>query len=157
MNDTDATLRVIGVAYDGSPEAQAALRCAAQLAVDAEAAVQVIGVFDYHVPAPAVGVNAMYAVPDGEEHCRDELLRALEDAAESLPPEVRAAVVFASGDPAEQLVKRADVLSLLVIGSRGYGPLRRALLGSVSARVLREASCPVLVVPRTAIGEPAAA
>jgi nucleotide-binding universal stress UspA family protein len=41
---------------------------------------------------------------------------------------------------------------LLVCGSRSYGPVRRVLLGSVSAALVRQASVPVLVVPR---GEPA--
>jgi nucleotide-binding universal stress UspA family protein len=35
---------------------------------------------------------------------------------------------------------------LIVIGSRGRGGLRRALLGSVSDSVIRHAHCPVLVI-----------
>ena len=35
------------------------------------------------------------------------------------------------------------------MGSRGYGAVRRALLGSVSAPLVRSAPCPVLVVPAT--------
>jgi hypothetical protein len=42
-----------------------------------------------------------------------------------------------------------------VVGSRGWGPVRRILLGSTSARLMREAHCPVLVLPRgAATGEP---
>jgi nucleotide-binding universal stress UspA family protein len=37
---------------------------------------------------------------------------------------------------------------LLVLGSRGYGPLRAVLLGGVSRRVAAEAHCPVVVLPR---------
>jgi nucleotide-binding universal stress UspA family protein len=36
------------------------------------------------------------------------------------------------------------------MGSRGYGPLRAVLLGGVAGRVLRDAACTVLVVPRGA-------
>jgi hypothetical protein len=36
----------------------------------------------------------------------------------------------------------------MIVGSRGYGPYRAVLLGSVSGRLVREAACPVLVVPR---------
>jgi hypothetical protein len=35
-----------------------------------------------------------------------------------------------------------------VLGSRGYGPLQRVLLGSVSRAVVNNAHCPVLVAPR---------
>jgi nucleotide-binding universal stress UspA family protein len=150
MNQTESKLHVIGVAYDGSPEADAALEVAAQLATDAHAALQLIGVFQHQpVPAPA-GLTGTYAPRVDDERLRDDLLRRLEDAADSLPPELRAAVVLANGDPAEQLVRRAAPLSLLVIGSHGYGPVRRMVLGSVSRRVVREAECPVLVVPRRA-------
>ena len=54
------------------------------------------------------------------------------------------------GDPAEVLVERAGGLDLRVVGSRGYGPVRHALLGTVSWRSRRGSACPVLVVPRTA-------
>ncbi len=35
-----------------------------------------------------------------------------------------------------------------VAGSRGYGPVARVLLGSVSTQLIHKAPCPVLVVPR---------
>lgn len=54
------------------------------------------------------------------------------------------------GDPAEVLAARSRELDLLVIGSRGYGPVRHALVGNVSWAVMRDAACPVLVVPRSA-------
>lgn len=54
------------------------------------------------------------------------------------------------GDPADVLAGRSRELDLLVVGSRGYGPVRHALLGGVSSDVMRKASCPVLVVPRSA-------
>ena len=39
-------------------------------------------------------------------------------------------------------------------GSRGYGPVRRLMLGSTSTRLVREAPCPVLVLTRGAEAEP---
>ena len=53
------------------------------------------------------------------------------------------------GNPGEVLAERARDLDLLVVGSRGRGPVRQALLGGVSSEVMRRATCPVLVVPRS--------
>jgi nucleotide-binding universal stress UspA family protein len=52
------------------------------------------------------------------------------------------------GDPADVLVDLSQRIDLLVCGSRGYGPLRGVLLGSVTRRVIAEAHCPVIVLPR---------
>jgi nucleotide-binding universal stress UspA family protein len=54
------------------------------------------------------------------------------------------------GDPGEVLARRSDAFDLLVVGSRGYGPVRHALEGNVSGKVMRAAASPVLVVPRSA-------
>jgi nucleotide-binding universal stress UspA family protein len=52
------------------------------------------------------------------------------------------------GDPGTVLCERADALGVdvVVVGSRGRGAIRRALLGSVSTYVVQNAPCPVLVV-----------
>jgi hypothetical protein len=52
------------------------------------------------------------------------------------------------GDPAEKLIDLSDQLDVLVCGSRGHGPVRAVLLGSVSRRLVAEAHCPVIVLPR---------
>jgi nucleotide-binding universal stress UspA family protein len=58
---------------------------------------------------------------------------------------------MADGIASEELRKQsAEGLDLLCLGSRGYGPVRRVLLGSVSSELLHEVYCPVVVVPRTA-------
>jgi nucleotide-binding universal stress UspA family protein len=54
------------------------------------------------------------------------------------------------GDPADVLIDLSDHLDALVCGSRGYGPLRAVLLGSVSHRLVAESHCPVIVLPRGA-------
>jgi nucleotide-binding universal stress UspA family protein len=62
-------------------------------------------------------------------------------------PDVPVEVRIEHTRPATLLVEAALNASLLVVGSRGRTGLRRLFLGSVSAEVLHEAQCPVLVVP----------
>jgi nucleotide-binding universal stress UspA family protein len=57
-----------------------------------------------------------------------------------------------SGDPGPAICTLASELSAaaIVIGSRGRGGLKRAVLGSVSDHVVRHAPCPVLVTRQRA-------
>jgi nucleotide-binding universal stress UspA family protein len=48
--------------------------------------------------------------------------------------------------PRQALLDVSERASLLVVGSRGHGPVRSVLLGSVSVGLAREAACPVVVV-----------
>jgi hypothetical protein len=54
----------------------------------------------------------------------------------------------------EELAQLSHHVDLLVVGSRSYGPLRRLLLGSTSAKLVHEAACPVLVLPRGQAAQP---
>ena len=49
----------------------------------------------------------------------------------------------------EELARFGDELDILVVGSRGYGPLRRLVSGSTSNYLERHARCSLLVLPRT--------
>ena len=53
------------------------------------------------------------------------------------------------GDPAESIIAAAEAegADMIVVGSHRRSPMGRAILGSVSDHVVREAACPVLVVP----------
>jgi nucleotide-binding universal stress UspA family protein len=89
---------------------------------------------------------------------RDELERAAGEMAESRLEEQLQKIEEAGaqiagtharvGFPDAQIVGLAGKLGagLIVMGSRGLGPLKRALMGSVSDSVVRHASCPILVV-----------
>jgi nucleotide-binding universal stress UspA family protein len=146
-DERDPALRVIGVAFDGSPEARAAVDVAAMLANAAGAAIRLIGVA--HEPArPASGMTGAWVAAEFDHHAA--LQRELESAADELPPDLRPQVVLRRGDPAATLIDEGAPLSLLVMGSHDRGPIRRALLGSVSAAVLRDPPCPVLVAGRAA-------
>jgi nucleotide-binding universal stress UspA family protein len=61
---------------------------------------------------------------------------------------IRADTVW--GDvPSEEVVRytEAEPTDLLVLGTHGYGTIGRALIGSVTSRVVRSATCPMLLVP----------
>jgi nucleotide-binding universal stress UspA family protein len=61
----------------------------------------------------------------------------------------------ACGTPAAEIVRYAGEqgADAIVLGSHGHGLVRRFMLGSVADRVIRHASCPVLVVPHRALRE----
>jgi nucleotide-binding universal stress UspA family protein len=136
-------LRVAAVGFNGMAESFAALDEAARLAAKFGGSLRVIGVA---TPIPAAGVAAA-AQADAE--AGPDFQTQLNDVVAELPSELRAQPVFERGDPAEKLLEDAEIgVDLLVLGSRGFGPLMRLLIGSVSSRVIRQAPCPVLVVPR---------
>ena len=54
------------------------------------------------------------------------------------------------GEPAEELALYSRSVDLLVIGSRGYGPIGRVVHGSTAEKLARTARCPLLVLTRGA-------
>jgi nucleotide-binding universal stress UspA family protein len=89
---------------------------------------------------------------------RARQLRELRRMASAFDLPGHARVRLAAGDPAEELVRLANELDaeFLVLGSGGRGELGSAVLGSVSAEVIRSAPCPVVVVPPDAALDSAA-
>ena len=61
-------------------------------------------------------------------------------------PRVKFEHKLADGEPAEQIVKAAAGMDLIVLGTHGTTGLARLLMGSVAETVLRKAPCPVLTV-----------
>jgi nucleotide-binding universal stress UspA family protein len=143
--DGEHTMRMIGVAHDGSSESDAALRAAIDVARATGATLRIIHVLDvrsYGSPAMMAGWTD---IRDGlEEGAR----ASLDNAAATVPDDVRVERSLAVGDPAHELAEQSRELDLLITGSRGYGPLRAVLAGGVTGRLLRQAECPVIVVPR---------
>jgi nucleotide-binding universal stress UspA family protein len=141
--------RQISVAYDSSPEAQHALAIAAEFARWAGARLRLVtavnsaavGVY----PPPPLDVDAYEELG---QIARDEAQRQLDDAIAALGSDVAAEGAVLDGDIVTTLVEDADANDLLFTGSRAKGPFRRVLLGSVSTHLLRDAACPVVVVPR---------
>jgi nucleotide-binding universal stress UspA family protein len=140
-------LRTIAVGCDGSPESQLALKRAEQLARAQRATIEILTVvappIAAPVPAPVVGGGAYmpYSVPDPDRI----LVKAINSVDQALAVEGRRL----DGVPAAMLSRACvEGVDLLVLGSRGYGPLARTLLGSTSRELVKKAPCPVLVVAR---------
>jgi nucleotide-binding universal stress UspA family protein len=136
--DHPASIRRIGVAYDGSPDSERALAVARTLASDHGAALAAMEVVWF----PAY----LFGQPVAEDTTRiDDLL----DAARNRVGALRDVQPEASyGQPAEELASWSASLDLLVVGSRGIGPVGRLMHGSTSTELTRRARCPLLVVTR---------
>jgi nucleotide-binding universal stress UspA family protein len=145
--------RVLCVAYDGSPESQAALEVASGLAAAAKATLRVVAVHEPFGPGTAA-VAPMGAFDVGAVTQREAMEERLRDVVAELPEALRAKGLLLRGQAADELLRETELgVDLLVIGSRGRGPLGRVLLGGVSAKIVRSAPCPVLVMPRSAANE----
>lgn len=139
----DAEIRVIGVAYNGSPESESALDAARHLASRHGAMLQALRVFP---PTTAV----VWPAP-GTQHAGTPLDRTFEDfeqeASQRLVSCTGVDGHVTVGLPGQELLAFSDAVDLLVMGSRGHGPLRRLILGSTSMQLTREARCPLLIAP----------
>jgi nucleotide-binding universal stress UspA family protein len=141
----EGPFRHVAIAYDGSPEAAAALAAGYAVAARDGAAVSLFWV------SPAAGIAWDESV---ERAVRAERLHAherLDAAAESAPPGVNPRTVVLRGDPGPMITGACDgIADVLFAGSRGYGPMHRALAGSVSEALLLTATQPVVITPRRA-------
>jgi nucleotide-binding universal stress UspA family protein len=80
---------------------------------------------------------------------REDVQAAMERARTLLPDGVSVEEELLEGDTDEALAALDErEVDLLVCGSRGYGPVRRVLLGGVLRKLMRRAACPIVVVPR---------
>jgi len=132
-----ARLRRIAVGIDGGRGAAAALQAAARLALAHAARLSLIAVAELGLGTPG------RAHPDELRRLSRRLVAASEALAGiEVESELR------EGVPDRILVDLSRAADLLVLGSRaGYGDAGRVVLGDVSGRVLRDAPCPVLIVP----------
>ncbi|MDO9407775.1 universal stress protein [Patulibacter sp.] len=153
-HSADATREIaaIGVGYDGSGVADRAVDLAAHLAVALDRPLDVIGVADFvsaTPPTDGFGGPAPIQPPPVDPDIVDAEVEALlQERIANLPGGARGRAVTLHGDAADRLADRSAELHLLVVGSRDHGPVQHILLGSTSRRVLDEARCPVIVVPR---------
>lgn len=143
----------IGVAFDGSAEAWSALETAIGLAERVHGALTVITVAEIPPHGSATSWSILTA---GEfrdfEH--EEKQRVLDLALARLPSALAGEGRLMTGDVGKLLAETSGDFDLMMTGSRGYGPLRRTLLGNATRKLMRTSSCPVIVLPRASGTDP---
>ena len=135
MDPTRAHTRRILVAYDGSPDAEHALRWAAEEARGTGRGLHVVTVDD------------AISSPWGAEtvHRGEEVLAGVGETLGDLDVVLETRVGHVTGE----LLGAAASADMVVVGSRGHGRAEDLLVGSVSQHLARHAPCPVVVVRPT--------
>jgi nucleotide-binding universal stress UspA family protein len=139
----------IVVAFVPTPDGREALRVAAMLALRVGARLHVVTV----VAGPAevmsyrIGedVDRMYV-----SAAKETFEQSIEQAISELASDITASgEVIVGDDPVGTLAAMANSsFDAFFVGSRGYGPIRRVLLGGVASRLLRRLDIPAVIVPR---------
>jgi nucleotide-binding universal stress UspA family protein len=133
-----ATIRTIGVGYDGSPESKRAVELATSLARELDAVVAALEVVSF----PAY---LFRGAARGDNTSFEELISDTRDRVASIGD---AEPHAAYGQAAEELARWGETVDLLLVGSRGYGPVGRLVHGSTSRALANTAHCPLLVLTR---------
>ncbi len=131
----------IGVGYNRSQESVAALALARELAAPTGATIHPLEV----VSIPTAAYGGLIAPAIGESI--EALIQEAKSRMEQMPGVQGRAAYGLTG---EELAAFSEEMDILVVGSRGYGPVRRLVLGSTSDYLERHARCPLLVLPRVA-------
>ncbi|WP_222269882.1 universal stress protein [Modestobacter marinus] len=150
---------VVGV--DGSPGSRdalvyaftAAARLGAELEVVSTFSLQLVWIGGYPLSMPAVATIRA----ETESRLGELVLEVRADSAVTAVPgtaDVRTVLVVSVGAAAQRLVHASADADLLVVGSRGRGAVRSALLGSVGLHCVTHAPCPVVVVHPAPTGRP---
>ena len=141
------------LATDGSEEADLAAATAADLAKSTDSELHIVHVG--HMPMVFYeSPGALMLDADLRSRMEEDAERAARTRLEELLQKLREAGGEVAedharvGHPDTEIVGLAGRLGagLIVVGSRGRGPLRRTVMGSVSDSVVRYAHCPVMVV-----------
>jgi nucleotide-binding universal stress UspA family protein len=133
------------LATDGSEDAKLARATAADMANSTGSELHVVTVAPGY---PSYDVN----IPQVVEQLRTQAEKILDQQVEEIERAggkvAEKHLRIAERHRAQQIVRVAEEIGagLIVMGSRGLGGVRRALMGSVSDSVVRHAHCPVLVV-----------
>ena len=146
--------RNVLVAIDGSEHSEVALKEAGDLAAAAQAKLTLITCFKVDTN-PAVSawstgmtVDEMNVTHDIRRRIAEHAAAFMERARSQVPPGVSCETLVVEDHPPQGILAqiRAGGHDLVVLGSRGHGPISSLFLGSVSQNVLHHSPVPVLIV-----------
>jgi nucleotide-binding universal stress UspA family protein len=152
-NAAAVRMRAIGVGFDGEPESRRALASAAQIAGERHGRLHVIAVME--PVTQTFGWAGAWMYPEFRDDAIADTRREIAAALEALEDAPDAVEQIVDGMPATELLRASERLDLLVLGSRGFGPVGRLLVGSVAARVAGSCGCSLLVFSRCRRDPPA--
>ncbi len=144
-------IATVAVGFDGGGEADHALELAASIARRHGASVRVIGVLETTIGEGEIIAEAFDALSGRPvvDRRKEELETRMSEAIAAHAEDLAVAVEIERGRVADRLSDCCGHdADLLVVGSRGYGPFARVLLGSTSSRLAGRAPCPLLVATR---------
>lgn len=137
-------LATVAVAFVDTPEGRVAFQHAALIAQHLSASLTVLSVVPDTRVVPGLGESRLF-----ESEARRSYQESLDAVVASAPEGLEVTGRLLPGPVVDALSDLShDDCDLLVCGSRGYGPVRRVLLGGVSSRVVRHSKVPVVVTPR---------
>ncbi|MGH3926382.1 MAG: universal stress protein [Pseudonocardiaceae bacterium] len=144
------SIDLVVTGYDGSDEAAVAVRWAAKVAQQSASALRVVWAWrmrDVWDEALAARHNVeIPPITELEDFARRYLTQTVDRLVAGTVRDID--IHLDRGpDAAHILLRAAADADMLVVGSGGRGRVATALVGSVSARCIREATCPVLVIP----------
>lgn len=143
--------RKILVPFDNSSQALSAVEHALKLALVSGAAVTLFHVvqdfplFSDERTEERIGIDRDAVISQAKAGAKAMLDKLKESFSEH---EIKIDGAVAVGNPAREICKKAQIegYDLIIMGSRGLGKIPGLLMGSVSNRVCRNASCPVIVI-----------
>ncbi|MER5883324.1 universal stress protein [Streptomyces sp. NPDC001941] len=144
MSERREPLVMVGV--DGSQNSKDALRWAVAHAAAVSGRVHAVMCWEWSRNPFNMGTTGTASgMVTPEELAREKLDEILRETLGDTPP-VRVNARVEQGAPAHVLVELSDDAETVVVGTRGYGGFKNALLGSVSTQVVQYARCTVVVV-----------
>ena len=150
MNTSQVPPGSVVVGIDGSPWSDGALDWAIDQAAHEKRALTIV----HAIPSMGAQSMGLYAssgldfvrVLDDARADAQKLLDAATSHARDRAPQLDVGDVLSVSDPRSVLLDLGDRAAMVVVGSRGRGPVTSLLLGSVSVSVSKHAACPVVVL-----------